>query len=99
MVLELRKQLSQSWMRILSAVGVTNLVAKSLHSSTEALGKTVIRGPLDDASNAIVGGESLFNLSHTDLDLAVTNLERGGFGLSANESITGCEQVLAKLLY
>lgn len=58
----------------------------------------MIRGPLDNASDAIVGGESLFHLSHTDLNLAVTHLKRGGFGLCANESITGGEQVLAELL-
>ncbi len=84
-------------MRTLTAVGVANLVSKCLHSSTEALGKTVIRGPLDNATDPIVSCESLFYLSQTDLNLAVAHLESGRFGLCANESITGGEQVLAKL--
>jgi len=58
----------------------------------------VIRGPLDNPTDAIVRGESLLYLSNTDLDLAVTHLERGGFGLCADKSITGGQQVLAELL-
>ena len=86
-------------MRTLTAVGVANLVSKCLHSSTEALGKTVIRGPLDNATDPIVGCESLFYLIAAYFNLAYAHLESGRFGLCANESITGGEQVLAKLLY
>ncbi len=58
----------------------------------------MIRGPFDKATESIVGAESLLYLSHTNLNLAVTHLQRGRFGLCANESITGGEQVLAELL-
>jgi len=58
----------------------------------------MIGGPLDNASDATVRGESLFYLITAYFNLANAHLESGRFGLCANESITGGEQVLAKLL-
>ncbi len=58
----------------------------------------MIRGPLDNASDAIMRGESLFYLIAAYFNLANAHLQRGRFGLCANKSITGGEQVLAELL-
>ena len=58
----------------------------------------MIRGPFDKATESIVGAESLLYLSHTNLNLAVTHLQRGRFGLCANKCVTRREQVLAELL-